>query len=340
MPCFMIGTQRSGSNLLRVMVNQLSEIAAPHPPHILERFGPLLPGYGDLADEHSFALLVEDVCRLVEANPVPWEGVELDRAEVARRCRERSLVAVYGAVHDILAAAWGARDWCCKSLANVHYLGELTRYFEAGKFLYLYRDGRDVAVSFRRTVVGEKHFYFIAQQWQREQRLALALRDSLGPKRIFSLSYEALTGQADASMRALCDFLAVPYTDAVLRYSDSREAGRTAGAGSMWRNVTKPVMGSNSQKFRTEASAEDIRIFEAVAGQTLTELGYPLVHEQAARTDFSEAEIAGYAAENSRLKSEVLAILSVRGLTLREPQERLLAEIRSRSPRPSPAKSP
>jgi hypothetical protein len=340
MAVFMIGTQRSGSNLLRVMLNQLPEIAAPHPPHVLERIGPLLPGYGDLAHDDAFALLVDDVCRLVEANPVPWDGVELDRAEVARRCREHSLVAVYGAVHDVMAQAWGARDWCCKSLANVHYLDELTRYFDAGKFLYLYRDGRDVAVSFSRTVVGEKHFYFIAQQWQREQRLALAVRDSLGPERVFSLSYEALTGDTKASMQALCEFLVVPYTDAVLRYSDSQEASRTAGAGSMWRNVTKPVMGSNTQKFRAEASAEDIRIFEAVAGETLNELGYPLVHEQATRTDFSEAEIAAYAAENSRLKSEVLTTLSVRGLMLREPQERLLAEIRSRSPRPSADKLP
>lgn len=35
MPIFMIGTQRSGSNLLRLMLYQLPCIAAPHSPHIL-----------------------------------------------------------------------------------------------------------------------------------------------------------------------------------------------------------------------------------------------------------------------------------------------------------------
>ena len=44
----MIGTQRSGSNLLRLMLNQQPAIASPHPPHILERFMPLLPLYGNL----------------------------------------------------------------------------------------------------------------------------------------------------------------------------------------------------------------------------------------------------------------------------------------------------
>ena len=43
MKIFMIGTQRSGSNLFRLMLNQLPEIAAPHPPHILIRLMPLRP---------------------------------------------------------------------------------------------------------------------------------------------------------------------------------------------------------------------------------------------------------------------------------------------------------
>ena len=47
-PVFMIGTQRSGSNLLRLMINQLDQIASPHPPHIMERMHPLLDCYGDL----------------------------------------------------------------------------------------------------------------------------------------------------------------------------------------------------------------------------------------------------------------------------------------------------
>ncbi|WP_372521940.1 sulfotransferase, partial [Sulfuricaulis sp.] len=66
MNIFMIGTQRSGSNLLRLMLNELPRIAAPHPPHILQRMLPLVPNYGDLEKRENFAQLVEDVCRLVE----------------------------------------------------------------------------------------------------------------------------------------------------------------------------------------------------------------------------------------------------------------------------------
>ena len=54
MNIFMIGTQRSGSNLLRLMLNEPARIAAPHPPHILQRLMPLVPNYGDLEKRENF----------------------------------------------------------------------------------------------------------------------------------------------------------------------------------------------------------------------------------------------------------------------------------------------
>lgn len=69
----MIGTQRSGSNLLRLMLNQLPEMFAPHPPHILLTLYPLLPIYGDLMQDANFRKLIDDMCTLVELNPVPWD---------------------------------------------------------------------------------------------------------------------------------------------------------------------------------------------------------------------------------------------------------------------------
>src|SRR5689334_16548930 len=90
----MIGTQRSGSNLLRLMLNQLPEVSAPHPPHILERFMPLLPIYQDLYIPYNFRKLVLDVCELVACNPVAWTGVELDADYIISRCKENTLIEI------------------------------------------------------------------------------------------------------------------------------------------------------------------------------------------------------------------------------------------------------
>ena len=147
-PVFMIGTQRSGSNLLRLMMNQLKEIASPHPPHILERMYPLMDNYGDLQEDDNFNMLVDDVCRLVELNPVEWTGMSFDRDAVISKVKDRSLMSVYGAIYDLYAESQGAKTWCCKSMANINYINDIEKHFDHPKYVYLYRDGRDVALSF------------------------------------------------------------------------------------------------------------------------------------------------------------------------------------------------
>ena len=136
-PIFMIGTQRSGSNLLRLMLNQLGEIASPHPPHILERMYPLLDCYGSLESDENYKKLIDDVCQLVELNPVEWTGVKFDRAEVLSKAKGRSLLGIYAAIHEIYSESQGAKTWCCKSLANIKYIDEIEGHFDKPKFIYL-----------------------------------------------------------------------------------------------------------------------------------------------------------------------------------------------------------
>jgi LPS sulfotransferase NodH len=331
MPIFMIGTQRSGSNLLRLMLNQLPEIAAPHPPHILQRFMPLLPAYGDLKADANFGQLIEDVCRLVELNPVPWDGVTLDRADVAGRCRERSLVAVHGAVYDVCAEAKGAQTWCCKSLANIAFVPQIDAYFREPRYVYLYRDGRDVAVSFHKAVVGEKHFYHIAKEWAATQRLALRLRREIDPGRFLSVSYETLTGDPQGTARTICDFLGIAYRESMLDYHRTDEAKRAATSSELWVNVTRPVMTGNSRKFLREAPEQDIRIFESVAGDVLDELGYERVYvRKGDELVFSEDVIRAFDRENARRKEELRKLVDPADLVRRDLQAGLLASVKER----------
>ncbi len=331
MPILMIGTQRSGSNLLRLMLNQLPGIAAPHPPHILQRMMPLAPSYGDLNQDKNFAQLVDDVCRLVELNPVPWEGVVLDRADVARRCRARSVVAVFGAVYDVLAETQGAQTWLCKSMQNVMYLPQIDAYYPDAKYLYLFRDGRDVAVSFRKAVVGEKHYYHIANEWATAQRLAIKQRSITPPERFINVTYEELTSRTEDTMRKLCAFLGVTYSPSMLEYHKSEEARRAAESSALWGNVVKPVMADNTRKFLREASEEDISIFESVAGDVLDALGYERVYvPRGKERKFSDADIRRFDEENKRLKEEVLRGVDTEDLKRRDRQSGLLSEIKQR----------
>ncbi len=330
-PTFIIGTQRSGSNLLRLMLNQLDDIAAPHPPHILKRMTPLIDQYGDLTKTDSFQQLAEDVCRLIELNPVPWEGVILDRDEMISKCRENSLVALYGAAYDICKESWGAKSWCCKSLENIAYIEEIERYFDNPRYIYLYRDGRDVALSFQKAVVGEKHVFNIATNWAQTQSIALDLRDRISSSRFFSISYEELTNNTEYSTKRLCRFLGVEYDEAILEFHRSEEASRSAKSSSLWNSLTQPVIKNNSQKFLTEASRGDIVIFESIAGNILDNLGYDRAYvKQGEEIEFSQSDAETFNAENKRLKHVVLLNSDKEDIKRRDQQANHLDMIRLR----------
>ena len=89
-----IGTQRSGSNLLRLMLNQLQGIYAPHPPHILKTFYPLLAKYGNLNSKKNFEFLIDDVISWIRLNPVKWNEIPT-KNQILEKVMGRSLFQVF-----------------------------------------------------------------------------------------------------------------------------------------------------------------------------------------------------------------------------------------------------
>lgn len=329
----MIGTQRSGSNLLRLMLDGIGGIFAPHPPHILQRFLPLLPHYGDLTDETAFRRLVGDVCELVRLNPVPWEGIALDSGMIRQACRRQTLYEVFRAVYDTGASQAGTPYWLCKSMKNVFYAEGIEATGLQPFYVYLYRDGRDVALSFKKAIVGEKHIYALARGWKRDQEEALRLEARTPSGRFFKVSYEELIASPQAVLRRLCDFLRIPYCEKAMDYYKSRESLHTANAGQMWSNVAKPILKNNTRKFLNELSSEEIAIFESVAGDTLQKLGYELcTPSERLRTSFSAGEIESFEKENVRMKQLFRQQADPADLEKRRPQEELIRQIRSYKP--------
>lgn len=297
-----IGTQRSGSNLLRVMLNQSPDIAAPHPPHILKTFVPLLDRYG----AEDYPLLVQDVVDFVQANPVPWEGIDLSAEALLQRSTRPDVYELFRLVYEAAAHRKGAAYWCCKSMANVHYAAALEAHGVRPKYLFLYRDGRDLAVSFKKAVVGEKHVYHIARQWKRDQESCLAWQAALPASRFMAVRYEALIAHSEAMLKSICQYLGIAYTPQMLQFYDSAASRSTAQAGEMWRNLTQPVMAHNTRKFLKELSEEEIALFETVAGDTLLKLGYDNVTQGVTADQLSPARIAEYTLENAALKKAVV----------------------------------
>jgi len=327
---FLVGEQRSGSNLLRLMISNPREIAAPHPPHILHRIDPIVNVQRPLKED-QFGFLCETVCRMVETNPVQWLHTSLERDEVKRRCREKTVIAIYGAVMDLYAESNGATRWMCKSMQNIRWAEQLNEYFTTCKYIFLHRDGRDVALSFTKAVIGEKHIYFIAKQWSELQRLCLQMREQLPTSRFFTVSYLELTEETESTLRNLCSFIGIEFRKEMMQFYQSEEAKNTAVASTLWENVTKPIMHHNYNKFMKELSSEQIRIFESVAGNELDELGYErLLVKKGEEWSFNGEQIEEFMKENELLKNKQLKKTDPEDAEKRLRQEAVLSELRSK----------
>jgi len=277
-----IGTQRSGSNLLRLMLNQLPEIAAPHPPHLLRTFVPIAANYADLTERSKRVQLAAHMCELVARNPVRWlAGVPAPEALVDA-APTPDLAGLFVGLYQYYAQQQGAAWACCKSMANIAWYQQLEATSVAPRYIHMVRDGRDVASSFQRTIIGPKHPFAIGRKWRNEQEACLALAGQLG-NRVYRIHYEALLANPEQELQQLCSWLGVRYHERMLHYYESQASQETASSGRMWQNVAKPMLTQNTGNYRRRLSLEDLLLFEAQTAPTLEKLGYASVTKAADR---------------------------------------------------------
>lgn len=271
-PIYIIGTERSGSNLLRLMLDAHSGIVVPHPPHVLHFFAPIEKCYGDLGDRSRLRLLVEDVVELVRAHIYAWE-VPLDVEALIEAARPRDALGVMAALYDAARTASGKRRWGDKSTFMVHHVERALARDHGARFVWLVRDPRDVALSSRTSVFSTCHPFNTGRLWAMQQAEAMAQQKRV-PHAIHLLRYEELLDRPEESLRAVCAFLGEEYEPAMLRYFEGEEARKSAALSESWKNTASPVQKGNHGRWRTELDAQDVRMVEASAAPIMRRLGY------------------------------------------------------------------
>ncbi len=275
-PVFIVGTERSGSNLLRLMLDAHPEVAVPHPPHILHYLSPLEPRYGDLRRPQNLGRLVDDVLTLIRLHIHPWEAnVLLDRERLLREAWPRDLCGVFIAVYEAYRRAQGKARWGCKSTFLIHHVARLRRALPGARFLWLVRDPRDVAASSRRSVFSPFHPWHTAELWRRQQEEGLAQERALPASVWLRLRYEDLLADPQATLQRVCAFLDLPPDPGMLAFHARPAAQRASALSADWRNTARPLLRGNSGKFRAQLSPAELRWVEASCGPLMQQLGYP-----------------------------------------------------------------
>lgn len=269
-PLVVLGVSRSGTTLLRVILDRSPGIAIPDESF----FVPLLARrHPRRIDRERF---LDDLRRIPTL--VAWG---LDVAEVAPRVRARMPTGqAIAAVFEAYAARAGKPRWGDKTPMYMRHLALLERLFPDARYVHLVRDGRDAALSFlqmppgtyTRTWAHPDSTAEFACLWRTEVDAARRLGERLGPARYHELRYEDLVAGPERTVSAICEFAALPFSESMIEYTGAVDV---SAKPHQQRLLQPPTAGVRD--WRTDLSPEDARAFEAIAGDLLHDLGYELL---------------------------------------------------------------
>jgi LPS sulfotransferase NodH len=268
-PLIVLGVSRSGTTLLRVILDRSPGIAIPDESF----FVPLLARrHGRRVDPARF---LDDLSRIPTL--AAW-GIAPGVVEPRLRAGIGTGEAI-AAVFEAYAEKAGKPRWGDKTPMYMRHLGLLERLFPRAQYVHLIRDGRDAAVSFlempagtyTRTWAHPDTAAEFACLWRTEVAAARALGRRVSPSRYLEIRYEELVAEPESVVAGVCAFAGLPYEPAM---TDYREAVDVSAKPHQQRLLQPPTTGVRD--WRAELSATDVRAFEAIAGELLAELGYEL----------------------------------------------------------------
>jgi Sulfotransferase family len=266
-PIFIVGCPRSGTGLLRDLLRSHPRLAFPTESHFIPDF---YRGFGDPRSDREACRLAGRILRLRWVRR--WD-LALEASSLAH-CR--SYRQVISALYREFARRERKARWGDKTPHYVAELPLLVELFPAARVIHIYRDGRDVALSWLATQHGPANLYTAATAWKRF--VAAGRRHgAMHADAYLEVRYETLLGQPEATMRRVCAFLEEDFDAAVLRPSRSRRIGHRGIVGGP-RLSPRPseteIAAGNHGRWRHEMSPGDRSLCEGVAGDLLSELGY------------------------------------------------------------------
>jgi hypothetical protein len=296
-PLLILGVRRSGTTLLRVMLDRHSQLAVPDESYFVPQ----------LADRHLRRIDVESfVDDLRRINTLAEWHVPLDK--VRRRLRDGMPVgAAIATVYAVYAEEQGKSRWGDKTPMYMQNLRLLERLFPDALFVHLIRDGRDAAMSFLgmpRGIVTETWMHprtpgEFACQWRTEVAAASRLGRRSAP-RYLEIRYEDLVADVESALRRICAFVQLDYEPAMGDYAGNVDVSEKPHQQSLKRPPTTGL-----RDWRSQMSPDDVAAFEDVAGDLLRELGY-----DASRTPSAagRARLASYQARALAWRAASLAL--------------------------------
>lgn len=270
-PVFIVGCGRSGTTLLRLMLNRGPEIAIPGETWYFRKLLRLW-SWGRFLGKARLKQRIESLVSGYETFP----ELGIDRSDLTRALQQIDLSdpgQVLGVANIAFALREKKQRWGDKTPGYITRLGMLRRIWPQAHIIHIIRDGRDVALSFMKAPFGPGTLADAAMHWRKQVLCGLDKGQALYGANYLEIRYEDLVLKPRDVLGRVCNQTGLSLTDSMLMAS---EEDRRFVQNQHWlQNAAQEIRTDRIGVWRTKMSREDQKAFHAIAGDVLARLGYP-----------------------------------------------------------------
>jgi len=285
-PIFIIGNPRSGTTLLRLMLNNHQNIIVPPECGFAVWF---YEKYHAIRFSESIIdSFVQDVsvARKIET----WKLDYAKLREYIIASNVSSYAQAVSAVYEFYGLSIGKNfhRWGDKNNFYLHHIEILYALYPSAQFIHIVRDGRDIACSYkalRKSKMVSKYapdlpvdINEIAREWTENIQKIRQSFEKLSPAQVFEVRYEDLVSQTTQELHRICRFLGEPYDPAMeLYYVKNQMENQEPVEFLQWKAKTleKPT-DSEVGKYQRELTGGEIKEFERISRHILKLYNYSI----------------------------------------------------------------
>jgi hypothetical protein len=281
-----VGSPRSGTTLLRFMLDAHPDLAIPPETG----FVPTLQSLAGTGD--ALRKLLYDTLIAFPPDAPGWSdfGIAAEDFKIALdQVVPFDLTGGIRAFYRLYALRFGKTRYGDKTPLNSYHLLDIQRLLPEAHFVHVIRDGRAVAASLRKRWFSPGHDITVQAQFWRANVLA-AREHSKHCRKYCEVRYESLLQAPESTLRTLCDFLELDFHPSMLDYHQRVPTRLMEHGPRTWaeRSFTvshaervqqqvltmQPPVLERIDAWRKELTPEESETFESVAGELLKDLGY------------------------------------------------------------------
>jgi len=262
-PFFIVGSQRSGSTLLRLMLNAHSEIAVPEEARFIR---PII---------HKKVLNKNELMRIKKylLRHPQYKLWNYDFYDFVNSLDQKGTIKSGDLIESLYlsyAKSEGKNSWGDKSL----FFDEIERIHKLipnVKFIHIVRDGRDVCLSWAKMDSKESNVAISAFDWAfKNNRIKRSIK-KLENGAYMVLRYEDLIVDPMSTIKKVCLFLDIEFEDNMLLFYKNSEKYIGDHHSDL---IFKPINHENIKKWMKSMSDDDAKVYSFIAQELLKEYGY------------------------------------------------------------------